>query len=306
LVSVSVIIPAYQARAFVTRAIDSALGQTATELEILVVDDASCDGTAEFVEARYRRERRLRVIRLARNGGPARARNIGIDHASGEWIAILDADDAWHPDRMQQMLAHTAGIDAVFDNIAGVDAVSGAATGPLFPEFPDGPLTLAALLASRVPGSRFNFGYLKPVIRRRFLDEHAIRYDERLRTSEDLVLYLSLLLEQARTSMLNAPLYIYTKPNSDGQISPWSHTRPRDREVQAALIGLRERYKGRITEEDIALLSHRIDELGRIAPVSDFYHARRTLHYTRMAFLLARHGSVQREVISKLVGRLIR
>jgi glycosyltransferase involved in cell wall biosynthesis len=106
---VSAIIPAYNAEKFVHRAIESALAQTHHLLEIIVVDDGSTDETAKAAD-KYP----VTVIRQ-KNGGPGSARNTGAKAASGEWLAFLDHDDSWHPEKTAQQLQYIApGIDAVF------------------------------------------------------------------------------------------------------------------------------------------------------------------------------------------------
>ncbi|HEY8290082.1 MAG TPA: glycosyltransferase family A protein, partial [Acetobacteraceae bacterium] len=104
--TVSVIIPAYNAATHIKRAVDSALAQTHPPLEILVVDDGSKDRTAEVVAAL---PAPVRLIRKP-NGGPATARNLGASQASGDWLALLDADDWWFPDKLKSQLAF--GVDA--------------------------------------------------------------------------------------------------------------------------------------------------------------------------------------------------
>lgn len=93
---VSVIIPAYNAEAFLHLAIESALGQSLPDCEVIVVDDGSSDGTAEVV----RRYPSVRLIQRA-NGGVASARNQAVRESQGEFIAFLDADDRWHPDKLR-------------------------------------------------------------------------------------------------------------------------------------------------------------------------------------------------------------
>jgi glycosyltransferase involved in cell wall biosynthesis len=95
--SVSVVIPSYNYGRFIAAAIDSALGQTHRPLEIIVVDDGSTDDTFEQLQA-YRD--RVCVIQQ-KNRGPSAARNAGISAARGEWIAFLDADDIWFPNKLQ-------------------------------------------------------------------------------------------------------------------------------------------------------------------------------------------------------------
>ena len=93
---VSIIIPAYNARPFVDEAIDSALGQTYPNCEVIVVDDGSTDGTGEWLEKQY--GERIRYFRKA-NGGLSSARNLAMRHAMGEYVQFLDADDLIHPEK---------------------------------------------------------------------------------------------------------------------------------------------------------------------------------------------------------------
>lgn len=99
--TISVIMPAYQSEAFIARTIHSAQTQTLRPLEILVVDDGSTDGTAQAAAACGDL---VRVIRQA-NGGPASARNHGAREARGEWLAFLDADDGWVPNKLERQVA---------------------------------------------------------------------------------------------------------------------------------------------------------------------------------------------------------
>jgi glycosyltransferase involved in cell wall biosynthesis len=101
---VSVIIPAHNREALIDRAVDSALRQTIADLEVLVVDDASSDGTVARLEARPA-DRRLRLLRHAVNRGAAAARNTGIAAAQGEFVAFLDSDDEWLPEKLERQLA---------------------------------------------------------------------------------------------------------------------------------------------------------------------------------------------------------
>ena len=99
-VTVSAIIPAYNAAAFVGAAIDSALAQTHPACEIIVVDDGSSDDTSAIV-ARYAAP--VRLIRQA-NAGPGAARNRAAREARGDWLAMLDADDTWLPHKLERQL----------------------------------------------------------------------------------------------------------------------------------------------------------------------------------------------------------
>lgn len=100
---VSVVIPAFRARATIAEAIDSVAGQTLLPLEVIVVDDGSTDGTGDFVRELALRYAPawLKVLELSDNQGAASARNAGWAAARGELIAFLDADDRWHPNKIE-------------------------------------------------------------------------------------------------------------------------------------------------------------------------------------------------------------
>ncbi len=93
---ISVVIPTYNRRATLPRALDSVLAQTLPAVEIIVVDDGSTDGTGEWLATAYPRVRLLRQP----NRGVSAARNAGIAAAEGDWIALLDSDDAWLPAKL--------------------------------------------------------------------------------------------------------------------------------------------------------------------------------------------------------------
>ena len=106
---VSVIIPAFNRATILPRAIRSVQAQTMGDWELLVVDDASGDGTAAAVESIG--DARIRVLRHATNGGPNAARQTGLDAARGEWIALLDSDDEWLTEKLaRQLSASTAAV----------------------------------------------------------------------------------------------------------------------------------------------------------------------------------------------------
>lgn len=101
---ISCVIPVYNGERFLAEAIDSALAQTHPPVEILVIDDGSTDGTAE-VAAGYRSHV---TYCFQEHTGPATARNRGIETARGDLVAILDADDRWHPEKLARQAARFA------------------------------------------------------------------------------------------------------------------------------------------------------------------------------------------------------
>ncbi len=99
--TVSVIIPCYNAAATIEQAIQSALASTGVVIEVIVIDDGSTDSSWSVLETFGERIRKQNQNR----GGPYRARNLGAELASGEWLAFLDADDDWMPNKLTNQLA---------------------------------------------------------------------------------------------------------------------------------------------------------------------------------------------------------
>jgi glycosyltransferase involved in cell wall biosynthesis len=98
---ISIIIPAYNAERFIDRTLDSALNQTFKHIEVIVVNDGSTDNTQFIVENIAVKDRRVRLFNTM-NRGVARARNFGIENARGPYVAFLDADDLWHPTKIER------------------------------------------------------------------------------------------------------------------------------------------------------------------------------------------------------------
>ena len=99
---VSVIIPVFNVRPYLAEALDSVLHQTYEDLEIIIIDDGSTDGSSEVCAAYAEKDARIRLIRT-KNRGLSAARNTGLDCMMGEFVAFLDSDDAFHPDYIRIM-----------------------------------------------------------------------------------------------------------------------------------------------------------------------------------------------------------
>jgi glycosyltransferase involved in cell wall biosynthesis len=102
---ISVILPTYNRAHMLARAIDSVLRQAWQDFELLVIDDGSTDETPQLMQSRYGDDRRIRYLRRPVNGGPAAARNTGLEVARGALIAFQDSDDEWLHERLSALLA---------------------------------------------------------------------------------------------------------------------------------------------------------------------------------------------------------
>lgn len=101
---ISVITPAYNAERFIQETIQSVLDQTYSNWEMIIVDDCSTDRTVELAKSYSEKDNRIKVIQLEENSGSAVARNVAMANASGTYIAFLDSDDLWFPEKLEKQL----------------------------------------------------------------------------------------------------------------------------------------------------------------------------------------------------------
>lgn len=111
---VSVIMPSYNAEKYIDEAIRSVIAQTYTNWELFVIDDGSTDGTARIAQSYAEKDSRVIFRQNSHNMGTANTRNIGIRLANGEWIATLDSDDIWHPEKLEIQLKKAQETGALF------------------------------------------------------------------------------------------------------------------------------------------------------------------------------------------------
>jgi succinoglycan biosynthesis protein ExoO len=204
---VSVIVPAHNAAHHITT------------FEVLVIDDGSIDSTPTVARRIADRDPRVRLLSFPENRGVSVARNAGLDVARGEFVATLDADDHMADDRLAVLVAAAGrtGADLVHDDLFLVHehahtpyATLSSATGSVITEPVE--VDLARLVDCEVGGpSRYRLGLARPLLRRAFLERHALRYDPTLRVGEDHRLYLECLLAGARWVQLPDAHYHYVQ-----------------------------------------------------------------------------------------------
>ncbi len=205
--AICVVIAARNASSTIERAVASALAEPETA-EVVVVDDGSTDATSAAAQAADDGSGRLRILRFEKNRGPAAARNAAIACSSSPFIAILDADDFFLPGRFGRLLSENEW-DFVADNIAFIEESRVTGTPPTIPAFHPQPrlIDLQSFIEgniSRRGTRRGEIGFLKPVMRRAFLESNGLRYREDLRLGEDYELYARALARGARYRLIHA------------------------------------------------------------------------------------------------------
>ena len=121
---ISIIMAAYNAERTIEQAINSVLRQTYTDFELLVVNDCSKDRTVELVKSIAAKDDRVRLISNVKNSGVSYTRKHGLEESNGSWIAILDSDDAWAPDKLEKQieLQKRTNADLLFTGSAFMDS----------------------------------------------------------------------------------------------------------------------------------------------------------------------------------------
>lgn len=211
---VDVIIAAWNCENTIGRAVASALAQIEVHA-VIVVDDASADKTVERAYDADDGSGRLAVLRFPENKGPASARNKALSLCTAPWVAILDGDDYFLPGRFSRLLAKADGWDFIADNLLQTPEDHSYAD-TLLPASGKKPFkpyqcSFEAFIRGNIsrPGfDRKELGFLQPIIRRSFLTEHSLQYDENLRLGEDYAFCAHALALGARFLVIPAVGYV--------------------------------------------------------------------------------------------------
>lgn len=253
-ISISVVIPAYNADKTLARALESVLAQTWPPDEIIVVDDASTDCTDRLGKSYA--DRGVRLLRARDRRGAAAARNMGIAGAKGRWVAFLDADDEWMPAKLEkQAAAISAHPDATFVFCASEEFSSeGQSLGDTFRggTVTTGSEAWKALLAC-------NFVATPTVVARRVLLVQLGGFDETLKVAEDQDMWIRLTLAGPPVYVPESLAHVHVQPDS---LSSWdladqhTHTLPM---IQRHLDRLRNTLS---RSEARAIMGARLNKIG--------------------------------------------
>lgn len=306
-------IPAYNSAGTLRRCLRSAMSQTLADIEVLVTDNGSADDTgsilAEFVAA----DLRIRVIRLSRNLGKPAAMNMMIEQARGEWVAVLDADDAYHPERLARLVAaaEEAGVEMGVDNILYIDAEAGVAVRTGFdPHASPRTIGKVDLAANADSFGEFDFGILKPVIRRDFLLKHSLTYYDEAKLSEDFYYLMSFFVAGGRGRLIAEPLYHWTQPF--GTISrrwtstgagPWRYDYRNALKVNKHFI---EQMTRRGETLMVAVLRRREQQYTSMVHYIDAQRAAAEGRYATAVMGIALHPCTYRLLARRVAGRAVR
>ena len=201
---VSVVVPCFRCADTIASAVASVAAQTLRPAEVLLVDDASGDGTLERLEqiARAYPAGWVKVFSMPRNGGPSGARNRGWQHATQPWIAFLDADDSWHPHKLKLQMEVLAGDPEITLLAHRMNVQPRTAPAPALTY----PMKVKVLSGSLI-GLRNPFPTASIVLRR----DVPFRFDENRWRAEDFLLWAQILLSGYRCARINQVLASWHK-----------------------------------------------------------------------------------------------
>ncbi len=212
---ISIIITAYNTEEYIAQAIESALAQTEKNLELIVVDDASNDNTVKIIKSFS--DPRLNLFINSQNFGQDYSRNFAIKKATGKWIAILDSDDWFAPDRLEKLLhyAYAENADMIVDDLYLIRDGDSMPWSTLLRESKVHIPTIKYidpifLIENDVPGIwSFPLGIAKPLIKRDFLIHHDIKYIENIKCGCDFYFFLNCLMYGAKCLFIPKSYYFY-------------------------------------------------------------------------------------------------
>lgn len=202
---VSVVIPVYNAAPFLCRCLDSMIRQSLQDLEIICVDDGSTDNSIDILRKYEIRDSRIKVITLSANDGVSMARNVGIDSATGKYIAFADGDD-YVDDCFYEKLykkATECDADVVKGNIKLVDLRTGSIT--------------ISNVNEKIRGNKiyFTVNFTSAIFKRDFLNSHALRFIPRCLYGEDRLFAASCAVSANDVATIDDVFYYYYRGNSN-------------------------------------------------------------------------------------------
>lgn len=213
--SVSIIIPAYRSKWTLKESVGSALNGTFRDIEVIVVHDSPNDGSEPFLKKLQAADARVTVLRITENIGVAEARNRGIAASHGAWIAFLDSDDLWEPDKLEKQLkkAEETGASLVYSAAACIDK-TGALTGKVF-HVPETVTADGLLFGNDVVTSTV-------LVRRDVYLRHPM---DRSDLHEDLICWYQLLKDGAKAVGIDEPLVRYRVSGGSKSGNKWRSAR---------------------------------------------------------------------------------
>lgn len=215
--TISIIIPCYNAERFIDICLESILGQTYRNFEILLIDDGSTDRTAPICDRWALADHRIRAIHK-KNGGVSSARNAGLAVAKGEWVTFVDIDDTLKSDALETLLNHaTDSTDIVF---AGFEIYQNGKISNKIPVLKERKISAIELAGELMSPSDYHYqGFIcSKLYRRQIITDNGISFQENIKYNEDRLFTFTFLTYATEGFYTTRPVYEY-KLSGDGAMA---------------------------------------------------------------------------------------
>lgn len=211
MVKLSVIVPVYNGGKYLSICLESILGQSLTDIEIIIIDNASSDNSLEIIKKYESINKHIRVIKNQRNEGPGKARNVGMKHATGEYIAFIDCDDYIYRDMYLRMVNYMElyRLDTI---ICDYEIVYGNASDDinLNKDIEVGIYNQGEIINQLLSGEIEWYSWNK-IYKKDFLVDNDIKFAENLCSGEDGIFVVKALLESDKIGFIPLKFYKYRK-----------------------------------------------------------------------------------------------
>lgn len=221
---VSIIVPAYNSQEYIEKSICSIQKQSLTDWELIIIDDRSIDNTLEICYEKAKDDMRIRVVASEKNGGPSKARNLGIDLAKGEYIAFIDSDDTVEVAFLEK-LVHVADrhkSDIVWCNYREVlsDTVIERKHGLVCNEVLDAKYAMSLFFVPQIGLSSL----CNKLYKSAFINDNNLRINEERYHGEDWEFNLNAFKLKPKIVLIDDMLYNYNRVNSGSVVSSYHET----------------------------------------------------------------------------------
>lgn len=232
---ISIIVPIYNAAQYLEQCLSSICGQTYADIEVIIVDDGSSDGSLAICERFQKQDSRVMVIHKE-NGGPVSARKLGISHASGEYIAFVDGDD-WIEPNMYERMYHMITSQNVDVVMCGRYEDTGDIHKPVFHGIPAGKYDKEALLKDVYPRMIVNESFFEwgvfpgewdKLFRKESIYSFQMDVDDRIVMGDDAACVYPSLLNADSIYIMDECLYHYRQTTNSVVKRPQDHAKERE------------------------------------------------------------------------------
>lgn len=199
-IDISVIMPAYNAEKYISEAINSVIGQSYPNWELIIIDDSSKDSTLDIIKELLKKDERIILLQNKDNKGVSYSRNLGIKKAKYNWIAFLDSDDIWTEDKLYKQ------VEALNDNTQMDLIYTGSAFINRMGDYSSYILSVPMRITYYELLKQNLISCSSVLIKKELLEKYEMKYDD---MHEDFAVWLQILKAGYKAMGVNEPLLIY-------------------------------------------------------------------------------------------------